>query len=108
MNRLFFATHGDVFALSSEKDCVPLCRFFRCGQRALADRGRQVWCRWVNDVCTGGRCKYAACAQRKMLANGKCGVFVKRRTVGELTPEGPLAKAVFGARARRKLEDLGI
>jgi len=43
-----------------------------------------------------------------MLANGKCGVLVKRRTVGELTPQGPLAKAVFGARARRKLEDLGI
>jgi len=43
-----------------------------------------------------------------MLANGKCGVFVKRRTVGDLTPEGPLAKAAFVARARRKYEDLGI
>ena len=94
--------------MNSDKDCVASCRFFRCGQKALVQRGRQLWCRWVNDFCTGGQCKYTACTQRKMLADGKCGVFVKRRTVGELTPEGPLARAAFVARARRKYEDLGI
>lgn len=108
MNGLLFACHGDVFALNSAKDCVPSCRFFRCGQTALAERESGVWCRWVNDPCTGGRCKYSACTQRKLLVNGKCAIFVKRRTAGELTPEGLLAKAGFAARARRKLEDLEI
>ncbi len=35
--------------------------------------GRKVvWCTWVDDDCDGPWCKFGACAERKMISNGKC------------------------------------
>lgn len=96
-------------AKSEEKSCTPFCRIFRCAQKALDTRSRKYICKWANDICIGGKCKYAVCLQRKLLPNGICALKIKRRTIEEVSPEKvSLMKAEAIAKAKKKLEKLGI
>ena len=82
--------------------CNPGCRFFRCAKNALTikpvkalpngeellRRQRELYgntppvifyCSWVNDVCIGYKCNYAACAKNAILPDGRCGLTARRR-----------------------------
>jgi len=89
--------------------CNPLCRFFRCGKKVLDFKRNPPWCGWVNAACTGFKCPYSQCIQVKLLPDGRCGLFVKRKTVEQEAPEfaKPL-KADTINRVRKKLDKLGI
>ena len=89
--------------------CNPKCRFFRCAKRVLDFRRNPPWCNWVNAPCTGYKCPYAQCIQIKMLPDGRCGLFIKRKTEEKESPEivNPL-KADTVAKAKKKLEKLGL
>lgn len=68
--------------------CSPRCESFKCGQRALIYQGRQVYCRWADDDCSGATCNYAICIRGRLLPNGGCGLTIKRKTNDEdLSPE---------------------
>ncbi len=71
----------------SSKRCVPRCEFFRCGQRALTFQKTRAYCRWADDLCSGPDCNYASCGRGRLLANGTCGLSVKRKTRDETGPE---------------------
>ncbi len=93
--------------------CNPLCRFFRCrkmlgpGRYALDIHRDPPWCNWVNSACIGYKCPYASCAQVKLLPDGRCGVFVKRKTV-EKEPEEVLPRIGLTEKSKKRLEDLGL
>ena len=57
-------------------------------------------CRWGEDECRGPSCNYSSCAKGRMLANGLCGIMIRRKTNG-LDEEG--FKQVQGIRVRGKL-----
>ncbi len=98
-----------ILANSEKKACTPFCRFFRCAQKALDNRSQKYICKWANDVCIGGKCKYAMCLQRKLLPNGICALKIKRKTTEEVSPEKiSLMKAEAINKAKKKLERLGI
>ena len=50
-------------------------------------KGSDSWCKWAEDTCEGASCNYAQCAMGRILANGVCGMTVKRRTVDDLEIE---------------------
>jgi hypothetical protein len=85
--------------------CNPLCRFFRCAKKALDFRRNPPWCNWVDAPCIGYQCPYAQCNQMKLLPDGRCGIFVKRKTA-EDEPKTP--QMVAANRARKKLDRLGL
>lgn len=70
-----------------EKSCDPKCEFFRCGQRALIYQRGGAYCRWGDDVCAPATCNYATCMRARLLANGVCGLTVKRKTAEDKEPE---------------------
>lgn len=86
--------------------CNPLCRFFRCIKKVLNYKQNPPLCDWVGGICTGHRCPYASCVQVKLLSDGRCGLFVKRKTAETGEPE-----IKFGAdvtiRAKKRLEKFG-
>jgi len=89
--------------------CNPLCRFFRCAKKALDFKRNPPWCRWVNAPCIGYKCPYAQCIQVKMLPDGRCGLFVKRKTEEKEAPD--VVEAFKGgaiAKARKKLDKFGL
>lgn len=49
--------------------------------------GKRVYCRWADDDCVGCTCNYAVCVRGRLLANGVCGLSVKRKTNEESAPE---------------------
>ena len=76
-------THGsNTILIRDRKHCDPSCEFFRCEQKAINKRGNLIFCRWGEDECRGPLCNYASCTRGKMLANGLCGLAVRRRTRG--------------------------
>lgn len=72
-----------------ERHCDPKCEFFRCGQRALIYQRGGAYCRWGDDVCSAATCNYATCLRARLLANGVCGLSVKRKTAEVEEPEEP-------------------
>jgi hypothetical protein len=77
------------------------------GRFALDIHRDPPWCNWVNSACIGYRCPYSSCAQVKLLPDGRCGVFVKRKTV-EKEPEELLPRVGLTERSKKRLEDLGL
>jgi len=94
--------------------CNPLCRFFRCrkflspGQVALDFRRDPPWCNWVNSPCIGYKCPYASCAQLKLLPDGRCALFVKRKTEDREEPHEAVPKIGLNVRSKKRLEKLGF
>ena len=88
--------------------CNPLCRFFRCAKNALDFKRNPPWCNWVNAPCIGYKCPYAKCAQMKLLPDGRCGLFVKRKTVEDEKPGAIGLRTGAGMRAKKKLDKLGL
>jgi len=88
--------------------CNPLCRYFRCARRALNFRRNPPWCNWVNAPCTGYKCPYAQCVQVKMLPDGRCGLFVKRKTKESFEILKSPFKAETVDRVRKKLDKFGL
>ncbi|MEM1944456.1 MAG: hypothetical protein QXI97_01730 [Nitrososphaerota archaeon] len=87
--------------------CNPLCRFFRCAKKALDFKRNPPWCNWVEAACIGYQCPYAQCIQAKLLPDGRCGLFVKRKT-NEVEEDLTAVKAAAASKARRKLDRLGL
>ena len=88
---------------------MPRCEFFRCGQRAIIYQKNRVYCRWADDQCSGPDCNYASCGRGRLLANGACGMSVKRKTRDEIEPEvfeAPPIKLRGKLRRRIKEDDL--
>ncbi len=98
---------GKDSALSSEpRPCTPTCEFFRCAQRALVLRKGTAYCKWADDVCEGPKCNYASCLRGKLLSNGMCGMYVRRKTYEEARPEDEELPAIrISGRALRKLKE---
>lgn len=86
--------------------CNPLCRFFRCVKKSLNYKQNPPSCDWVGGACTGYRCPYASCVQVKLLPDGRCGLFVKRKTTETGEPEIKLGADV-AIRAKKRLEKFG-
>ncbi len=83
------------------KMCFPKCEFFRCGQKAMQWRGGDVYCIYADDLCEVATCKYAICIRSRLLANGLCGMTVKRiTTIAEAPPE----EEVVSFKVRGKLQ----
>ncbi len=67
--------------------CNPLCPYFRCLNNALVVRRvhhhgrlqRVAFCRWIGDECIGGSCKYASCALRALLPDGRCQIALEKK-----------------------------
>lgn len=87
--------------------CNPLCRFFRCVKKALNYKQNPPWCDWSSAACIGYKCPYSSCAQLKLLPDGRCGLFVKRKTTEVGPPEVKIG-ADIANRAKKKLEKFGI
>ena len=87
--------------MQGPKRCAPDCPFFRCGQRAAVRRGSAVYCRFADDECKGPACKYAMCAKNRMLADGLCGLTIRR--AGPSLVEIPPEEAVGEVRVRGKV-----
>ncbi len=68
------------------------------------------WCNWVGSPCTGYKCPYAYCVQRKLLPDGRCALFVKRKTEETEQPEKLESGFKIGAaeKVRKKLDKFGI
>ena len=88
--------------------CNPLCRFFRCGKNALDFKRDPPWCNWVNAPCIGYKCPYASCVQLKLLPDGRCALFVKRKTEEKEGIVENVQKIGASSKSRKKLEDLGL
>jgi len=88
--------------------CNPLCRFFRCAKKVLDYKRDPPWCNWVNTACIGYRCPYAECVQLKLLPDGRCGLFVKRKTAEIERPESVKFSPAVAAKAKKKLDKFGI
>jgi hypothetical protein len=84
--------------------CDPQCRFFNCKQRAIIRRGKESYCRWVDDECDVKACAYASCMRSVLLPDGLCGMTVKRRTREEL--EVPPEEEDLGMRLKKKLDKI--
>jgi hypothetical protein len=90
--------------LSSQR-CVPRCEVFQCGQRALIFQKNRAYCRWADDQCSGPDCNYASCGRGRLLANGTCGLNVKRKTRDETGPEAFEAPPVKLRKLRRRIRE---
>jgi len=89
--------------------CNPLCRFFRCAKAALDYKRNPPWCNWVNAPCIGYKCPYAKCAQLKLLQDGRCGLFVKRKTAEDESMDVVKFRTSSApSRVRKKLDKLGL
>lgn len=88
--------------------CNPFCRFFRCGKGALDYRHDPPWCNWVDAACIGYKCPYAGCAQMKLLPDGRCALFVKRRTEEREPVPQLMQRLGMTNKSRKKLEELGL
>lgn len=86
--------------------CNPLCRFFRCAKKALDYRRNPPWCNWVDAPCIGYQCPYAQCNQMKLLPDGRCAIFVKRKTAEDNEPVTP--QMIAANKAKKKLDRLGL
>lgn len=87
--------------------CNPMCRLFRCEKKVLDLSRETPWCQWVNAPCIGYHCPYASCIQMKLLPDGKCALFVKRRTVEETRSPEEVIRAELASKAKKKLEKFG-
>ena len=110
MTRREEARDGSTWILSRNPTeiCNPQCRYFRCGRKILDFRRNPPWCNWVNSPCTGYKCNYAYCVQKKLLPDGRCALFVRRKT--EEKPEILESGLGIGAveKVRKKLDKFGI
>ncbi len=68
-------------------NCWAKCTWFKCGKNVLRYKGSVIWCDWLEQECLGVSCAYASCVRGKLLAAGKCGFVIKRRTRDTLTPD---------------------
>lgn len=73
--------------MTSDKNCFPKCRTFKCMKRALTFRGKTSWCNWIGEPCSLKSCTYATCHKRQLLDNGVCGLTIKRKTSEDSRPE---------------------
>ena len=69
------------------KKCFPHCEYFGCGQHSLKRSGRDIYCTWAEDSCTGGKCNYAICIKRRLLTDGICSMTIRRKLKEETFPE---------------------
>ena len=86
--------------IQGRKRCDPICEFFECKQKALSRNRNLVFCKWGEDECQGPSCNYASCIKGRLLANGLCGLAIRRRTRD--LDEGEL-EAVQGIEVKGKL-----
>jgi hypothetical protein len=91
-------------SMSHVRSCQPRCEFFRCGQRSLAFRSEIAWCRFAEDRCEPGGCKFAQCLKGKLLTNGVCGLTLKARTL-ELTLDSVGQPIKAPGKLARKLKE---
>lgn len=69
---------------STVKKCTPICKYFKCSQRALTFKkdktGRTIaLCNFVpgGDLCQGAKCNYGFCQIRKLKQDLTCGLYHK-------------------------------
>ena len=73
--------------MDQAKRCSPRCDDFACAKRALKmDRG-SCWCAWINEPCNPVNCTYALCTKKRLLPNGVCSLYVKRKTAEREQPD---------------------
>ncbi|MCS7142461.1 MAG: hypothetical protein NZ920_01515 [Aigarchaeota archaeon] len=99
---------GWVLSREPTEICNPLCRFFRCGKSALDIKRDPPWCNWVNAPCIGYKCPFANCAQLKLLFDGRCALFVKRKTNEDRDLTATVPGVGASVKSKKKLEDLGV
>jgi len=104
-NHLLLPKSRTVVGMSTEPTkCDPQCRFFICKHKALIRRGKESYCRWVDDICDVKTCAYSSCMRSILLPDGLCGMTVKRRTRDEL--EVPLEEEDIGIRTKGERDTL--
>ncbi|HDH06866.1 MAG TPA: hypothetical protein ENF87_00690 [Thermoproteales archaeon] len=87
--------------------CNVLCPLFRCSKGAYTLRidqkgGRVIaYCRWVGDECIGYKCKFAYCARKALLPDGKCKLAFQRKESEELDIVKEAEKDEYGEDVRR-------
>jgi len=97
-----------VQTLAQVKSCSPTCQSFKCAKGATVSRGKDVWCRWTEDMCNVANCTYALCVKRRLLPRGVCGESVKRKTV-EKEPEDMVSPTIkLHGKALRKIGEKEI
>ncbi|MEE9508974.1 MAG: hypothetical protein V3V81_00605 [Candidatus Bathyarchaeia archaeon] len=69
------------------EQCSPECDDFRCVQKSLTFQGRKTYCKFADDICTGGTCNFAGCAKSKLFPKGVCGQTIRRKTSDYVEPE---------------------
>ncbi|MEM3736921.1 MAG: hypothetical protein QXJ75_02350 [Candidatus Bathyarchaeia archaeon] len=68
-------------------------------------KGREVYCKYADDLCDGATCKYAICVRNRLLTNGLCGLTVKKVTrIEETPPEEGLSLKIRG-KLQQRLEE---
>lgn len=92
----------------SVRYCSPKCEFFQCGQRAKYFKGEKVFCRWADDECHPTRCNYASCIRGRLLANGVCGLTVRRKTIEKEAPEEILPAVKLRSRVLRRINETDL
>ncbi|MBO3802291.1 MAG: hypothetical protein JTT11_00205 [Candidatus Brockarchaeota archaeon] len=70
----------------------------------MVRKGRESYCRWVDDACDVKSCAYAFCMKYVLLPDGLCGRTVKRKTKEAL--EIPLEEEDVESRLGKKLGSL--
>ena len=61
------------------KFCSATCEFFRCDQRAILFKGKDIQCKFADDVCEPRTCKFARCAKGRLLSNGSCNIAIETK-----------------------------
>jgi len=88
--------------------CSPKCEFFQCGQRANYFKGGKVFCRWADDECHATKCNYTSCIRGRLLANGVCGLTVRRKTTEKEALEEALPAIKLRGRVIRRIDEREI
>ncbi len=94
-------------SISRAKACFTGCESFRCGQKALTYRSKTVWCRFADDNCDPGECKFAQCARGKLLPNGLCGLTLRTKSI-DLPLESVGQPVKVSGKLAQKLKDREI
>jgi hypothetical protein len=69
-------------------------------------RGNVAYCRFADDICDGAICKYALCVRNRLLADGICGLTVKRvSNILETNPEEVVKGVKIKGKLQRRLKE---
>lgn len=91
--------------MAEPKKCTPNCEFLRCTQKAMKFRSNEVYCKFADDLCEGYTCKYAFCIRNRLLANGLCGMTMKRVTTAIDTPPESIKPVTVKGKLQRRLRE---